>query len=111
MAIGATGTALAPTLTSGLGNIQTAVGTPNASGGAAAANGINNRMGTMGNVGNAIQQAPPQQSPQQATTGPAALHPNAIRDLKNLPPGLLQHLHDKGVIHPGLMAHINGSTT
>jgi hypothetical protein len=126
MAIGATGTALSPTLSSGLGNIATAIGTPNASGGGVAAspNGLgaprpvaapaNPMMNTMGNIGSAVQGAPPvqpQQPPQpQAHPNFSQLSPHVTQALKNLPPGALQQLHNMGMIHPGLMQHLNGST-
>jgi hypothetical protein len=58
-----------------------------------------------GMFGNLNMQQPAQNM--QPQRGLAGLHPNAIRDLQRLPPGLLQHLHDAGVIHPGLMDHIS----
>jgi hypothetical protein len=93
-----------------LGNIQTAVGSPNASATATPQQPPNPMMSTMGNIGPAVQgtqQAQPQTSFAQRA---AQLHPQAVQALKNLPPGVLQHLHNSGMIHPQLMQHLNGST-
>jgi hypothetical protein len=109
-----------PTMSSGLGNIQAAVGTPNAGaspvpGLGAAAPGV---APGVGNIGNAMQPlaAPPPpvpaapNAPQQNNFAAQAaqLHPQAIQALKSMPPGVLQHLHGIGMIHPQLMQHLNG---
>jgi hypothetical protein len=129
-----------PTISSGLGNIQAAVGTPNA--GASPMPGLGGfGMGSVtpgqplasmngapapgiGNIGNAnlgagggaasnmgsvpVPAAPnaPQQNNFAAQA--AQLHPQAIQALKSMPPGVLQHLHGIGMIHPQLMQHLNG---
>lgn len=123
-----------PTMSSGLGNIQAAVGTPNAS--ASPMPGLGGfGMGSVtpgqplasmngapapgiGNIGNAMQPmaAPPPpvpaapNAPQQNNFAAQAaqLHPQAIQALKSMPPGVLQHLHGIGMIHPQLMQHLNG---
>jgi hypothetical protein len=114
-------------MTSGLGNIQAAIGTPNASGGAAAANGIARptsptmgtgpMMGTLGNIGSTMQQAPSAQPPMQpqqqgqnnvgATI--AGLHPQASAALRAIPRETMQHLTQAGLLHPGVMAHMYGN--
>lgn len=122
MAIGATGTAAQPVMNSGLGNIQSAVGTPNATGGAVPPGGVNGiaqrpaMMNTMGNIGSTIQGAappPPPPAPAPQHSGPpnfSQMSPQVTQALKSLPPGILQQLHTMGAIHPGLMQHLNGST-
>jgi hypothetical protein len=92
----------------GIRPVQQFPGTPNASG--APPNIGNIGMGMMGGMmaGNAPPQSPGTGMMGGMQRGLQALHPNAIRDLRNLPPGLLQHLHDAGVIHPGLMEHVHG---
>jgi hypothetical protein len=135
MALGATGTALAPTMSSGLGNIQAALGTPNASGGATAANGLagmNARPPTPGpggfgagatpvpqtqpgNVGSFMgfpnQPSPPAPNMQaQPAIGQimAQLHPQAAQALRAIPRDTMQHLTRAGLMHPGVMNHLYG---
>jgi hypothetical protein len=36
------------------------------------------------------------------------LHPQAQQALRGIPPQTLQHLHNAGLIHPGLMQHMYG---
>jgi len=95
----------------GIGNIPPATGTPNAP---AARTGMPVRpMGgappqqMIGNM------APPAPAPAQAPSGNFAqimsqLHPTTTAALKSIPPQALQQLHQAGLIHPGLMQHLNG---
>jgi hypothetical protein len=117
MAIGATGTALAPTISSGLGNIQAAIGTPNASGGAGALNGIARppgpMMGTFGNIGSTMQQTPAQPAqPAQNSGGIGAImarmDPQHAAAIRGIPQQAMQALHSAGMIHPALMQHLYG---
>jgi hypothetical protein len=75
------------TMTSGLGNIQAAIGTPNASG----------------------QPPAPAQPPPRPNIASmvAQLHPATQQALKSIPPAALQQLHNAGLIHPGLMQHLS----
>jgi hypothetical protein len=64
-----------------------------------------------GNIGTALPQMQQPQPQMQRPGQPnfSQLHPQVTQALKNLPPGVLQQLHNSGMIHPGLMQHVTGS--
>jgi hypothetical protein len=64
------------------------------------------------------QQVQPQQPQQRPQLSPAqmqqfqqrigGLHPETMNALRNIPPAAMQQLHSAGIIHPGVMDHLNG---
>jgi hypothetical protein len=162
MALGALST---NTMTSGLGNIQAGMGTPNAPSsntpmgglgmgavqpgqplapmngapapspnqniqmiqgqnagqnfiGATALN-MNQAQGQRNGMGaTALNMNQAQTSPWISDAGASQLggfgafqapHPQVTQALKTLPPGMLQSLHNSGMIHPQLMQHVTGN--
>ncbi len=55
-----------------------------------------------------IGNLPPPQPPGGFAQRFGQLHPQAQQALRNMPPDLMDHLHQAGMIHPEMMGHLRG---